>query len=1077
MGNLVIYKASAGSGKTFRLALEYIKLLIQSPSSYRQILAVTFTNKATAEMKERILSQLYGIANQLTDSQDYYDRLEEELGVNGMFIRENARKALHNILHDYSFFHVETIDSFFQTVMRNLAHELQLSNNLAIDLDQKAAIGEAVDEMMEQLIPGTPEIQWILDAIADQIGDNRSWNISRPLKGFAENLFSESYQKHHRQLDNLLTNNFTNGYKNQLRTIREKAKESLQEFYETYHDSITSNPIQADWFNGKSKNGFQAFFKLIEKGESDVSKYDTATIQKFLNSTAEWPNKSLKGQDRINFMGWVEQEWYPLMTGCYEQLKKISCKINTCSLLLRNLNELRLLNVINSCLNEQNMRNNRFLLASTNHLLSELIKDKDAPFIFEKLGTQLKHIMIDEFQDTSRMQWNNFRSLLIECLSSTEGNSLIVGDIKQSIYRWRSGDWKILARMKQEQLPGEIIEEELDTNYRSMGNIISFNDRLFEKLRTMLIQMGKDEGLDVSQIEKAYEKVELQKITTKNKGLGYVNVTLLNPKAEGNEESYEDRTLNLTGEQIMDLHRQGVAFSNMAILVRAKTKNVPLVAKHFSTYYPEIPLVSDEAFKLGASKAIRLVINALQLLLNPQHNLAMVMVADTYLNKVQDKRLTMDSITSLLNKEENELEQLLPEEFIKHRSSLLLFPLYELVEKLIDLFQVNRIPNQEAYLYTFLDELNQYCKERPIDIPSFLNYWKETLQDKTIPSGKVDGIRIMSIHASKGLEFDHVIIPFCDFSLEKSGDTLWCEPTEDPYNQLPTAPVQYGPSMKDSIFQDYYLDEKLQQWIDNLNLLYVALTRPKCNMWIIGRLTVTSKKQVALTNVSGLLFHALGGQVNEYEKADFMYEEGEFYLPAEKQKKISVNPLLQHPDDQESVWTSTHPKLEFRQSHQSQQFLQHQQEESEDDVQQQYMHQGILLHRIFSNLKTADGIDAMLRELEMEGQEIKKNIPMIRKLIDKGLSNKQVRNWFSNEWKISNECTILTLENGKMKEKRPDRVMIGNGKVIVVDFKFGKPKPDYSDQVKGYINLLQGMGYEQVEGYLWYVYNNKIVKV
>ncbi|MCF0186104.1 MAG: UvrD-helicase domain-containing protein, partial [Bacteroidaceae bacterium] len=213
MGNLVIYRASAGTGKTFTLAVEYIKLLVQSPTNYRRILAVTFTNKATAEMKERILSQLYGIGHGLAESEDYYRKVEEDLQLSEAEIRKNALTALHNILHDFSFFHVETIDSFFQTVMRNLAHELQLSTNLAIDLDQKTAISEAVDEMMDQLTPGTPEIEWIMEAIADQIDENKHWNISRPLKDFAKNLFAETYQKHSHQLDSLLSNEYTQAYK------------------------------------------------------------------------------------------------------------------------------------------------------------------------------------------------------------------------------------------------------------------------------------------------------------------------------------------------------------------------------------------------------------------------------------------------------------------------------------------------------------------------------------------------------------------------------------------------------------------------------------------------------------------------------------------------------------------------------------------------------------------------------------------------------------------------------------------------------------------------------------------------
>lgn len=1078
MGNLVIYRASAGSGKTFTLAVEYIKLLIQQPSNYRNILAVTFTNKATAEMKERILSQLYGIAHQLPDSQAYFDRIEKDLGMGEMFIRENARLALHHILHDYSFFHVETIDSFFQTVMRNLAHELQLSNNLTVDLDQQTAISEAVDEMMEQLTPGTPEIEWIMEAIGDQIDNNKNWNISRPLKDFAKNLFAEPYQKNSQKLDKILTNQFTQEYKRELRTLMQKAKDELMEFYHAYRDSLESYGITGDWFANKNSNGFFSFFNNIGNGVTDLEKYQGKWVQKFLEKPENWPNKVVKGADKERFMEIVIGEWYPMMTECYKRLGGLNYKINTCSLLLKNLNELRLLNVIHSCLIDINQRTNRFLLADTNQLLSSLIQESDAPFIFEKLGTQLKHVMIDEFQDTSRMQWNNFRSLLVECLSSAEENSLIVGDIKQSIYRWRNGDWSILANMDRERLPGDIVQEYLDTNRRSMGNIIAFNNFFFEKLRGLMMDMGAEEDLDVEQIAKAYEKVEEQQILKSKKDKGYVNVTLLQCKSDGGEKlDYTEETLNRVGQLITDMREKGIPYSDMAILVRAKSRNVPLVAAHFSQYFPDIPLVSDEAFKLGASKALRLIIHAMNLLLNPSSNLSLVMVVNAYLNQVQKRDVSLARITGQLNKENNQLWTVLPQGFMPEREKLLLLPLYELVERIISLFEVNRIPDQQAYLYTFLDELNQFTKEHPNDIPTFLAYWEETLMAKTIPSGKVKGIRIMSIHASKGLEFNHVIIPFCDFSLEQSGDMLWCQPVEEPMSQLPIAPISFSKVMKDSQFSESYKEEKLQQWIDNMNLLYVAFTRPKCNMFVIGRLSVPKSGEVTRSNVSHLIFHALDGNAKELGDEDFVYESGEFYLPEEKAADLSENPLLQQPDNRDAVWATTHPKLEFRQSNQSQQYLDRQQEDYEEDTQQQYIRQGLLLHRIFSTLHTTADVEPVLKGLEQEGLINKKRIGQLRQLIQRGLGNPQIRDWFSDRWKISNECAILNKVNGQMVVRRPDRVMVSEEMVVVVDFKFGKPEAEHQEQVKGYIQLLRQMGYAVVEGYLWYVYKNEIEEV
>lgn len=1083
MGNLVIYRASAGSGKTFTLAVSYIKLLIQNPRNYRHILAVTFTNKATAEMKQRILSQLYGIGHGLPQSDDYLQKIQQELRLDVATIRQNALQALHLILHDFSFFHVETIDSFFQTVMRSLAHELQLSNNLMVDLDVHTAIEEAVDNMMEQLLPGSPEIQWILETVGDQLDNNRKWDISGPLKSFATHLFDEPYQQVDQHMDELLSNQFTHQYKQDLQNLRDSVLEKLQDYAATFYDSLEENGYTIDDFSYKSGGGI-SFFHKIRNGMIAEEDLAGQRIQSFLTDEKAWSGGPMKKDPRLgDFMACVRNIWKPLMEFCYQEVAAINIKINTCNLLLKNLNELRLLNVIHSFMNENNRKNNHFLLADTNKLLHRLIQDTDAPFIFEKLGTQLHHIMIDEFQDTSRMQWTNFRSLLVECLSATEGDSLVVGDIKQSIYRWRNGDWGILANMDQEDLHGGIRIEDLDTNYRSMGNIIQFNDEFFQKLQERLVAMGTQEGLDVAQITKAYQGVENQQMRPSVAGLGHIDIRLINTTgmkaaADGISE-YDQQTLDQLAAWILELtNDKHVNSSEIAILVRAKSANIPKIANYFGKNYPTIQLVSDEAYQLQASTAVSFITYVLAYIQTPLDKLSLVLLTDSYVNGILQKQVPLATITQQLVASPETVLSYLPNDFIQQLGQLKLLPLYELVERIIHVFQLSTITGQTAYLFTFLDELGKYTQEKPSDITSFLTYWSETLCHVHIPAGKVEGVRIMSIHKSKGLEFNHVAVPFCDFDLASMGrDTVWCQPKTEPYNHLPLAPIQFCKAMKDSEFRQEYTHELLQQWIDNMNLLYVAFTRPKCNLLVIGKLK-PSKDGMPDNTVSHLIFHVLGGKDADYREDNFNWQMGSFYLPQQKKKEVRNNPFECQPQDYSQLMVSTQPQLIFHQSNKSADFLQAVQEEAQvQDAQQFYLSQGLKLHSLFSKIRTVHDVDKCLEELLQNGEVNNKQIKQLRKYIERGFHNNQVADWFSDKWQIYNECNILCLVDGQLQVRRPDRVLIDGEQVIVIDFKFGTPKPEYREQVQQYVQLMRQMGYSQIEGYLWYVYSNKVEKV
>ena len=482
---LVVYKASAGSGKTFRLAVEYIKLLVNNPMAYKNILAVTFTNKATEEMKMRILSQLYGIWKRLPDSKDYMDKVTKELGVTEEYASQQAYVALTNLIHNYNYFRVETIDSFFQSVLRNLARELELTANLHIGLNDKQVEQQAVDELIEGLDHNSKELSWILSFIKENIDDDKTWNVIGEIKTFGENIFKDIYKSHSKGLDSLIQEkNFFAQYTQLLRDIRENAKQKLEDKAKSFFDALDKYGLSVEDF-AYGNGGVCGYFVKLQKGVYDKKELVTSRVENAMNDPMKWLSKNNQNPDSSAYRA-VEAELFDLLNETEAMRVKQARLYKSADLTLKYMNQLRLLNSISEKVNELNKSANRFLLSDTQSLLHELIQDSDSPFIFEKIGTQLEHVMIDEFQDTSTVQWENFKVLLKECLSHEGSQDLILGDVKQSIYRWRSGDWRLLNNIEQEFSSEQMQALPLDINYRSCQQM-----HLLSKLHTGLNKLRR----------------------------------------------------------------------------------------------------------------------------------------------------------------------------------------------------------------------------------------------------------------------------------------------------------------------------------------------------------------------------------------------------------------------------------------------------------------------------------------------------------------------------------------------------------------------------------------------------------
>lgn len=1066
---LTVYKASAGSGKTFTLAREYMTLVINDPTAFRTILAVTFTNKATEEMKQRILSQLYAIANDLPEAGEYLRQIQERLPhMQRKRIIENAGEALSLLIHNYNYFRVETIDTFFQSVLRNLARELDLTANLRIGLNDYQVEQQAVDELIESLESTNKLLFWILDYIHENIADNKSWNVIGQIKKFGENIFKDFYKENAKALNERLgQEGFFKEYTAKLKDMRKQAKDSLLQIAETFFDALDENGLTADDFALKGK-GIYGYFRKLKNGDFDDDKIVNSTLCKCLEAPKNWVKASdaKKGCPALDL---VNSMLFDLLKFSEENRPKMLYLYKSATLTLRHINQLRLLNSIELKVRELNQTANRFLLSDTQTLLHSLVKGTDSPFIFEKIGTRLEHIMIDEFQDTSTIQWRNFRVLLDETMSHENGGNLIVGDVKQSIYRWRSGDWRLLNNIEDEfRHSGKSLKVEvLDTNRRSEANVVCFNNAFFPaavSLEASTLEESSPDG--AAQMRAAYKDV-VQGIPEGKQAQrkGYVRIELL-PRDGKEEDGIMQRILQVIDE----LTGNGIPENKIAILTR-NNSSIQAIADFLSCNSSH-KLVSDEAFRLDASQAVKLIVTALRFLDNPEDA-----ISEAILKEFACQHPHQEDIAHFLK---------------AHRLRLLQMPFYDLAEKICSMLNFNGIPamaQQGAYMCAFFDQLTNYLADHTADVTEFLAEWDATIHSKSIQSDKTNGIRLMTIHKSKGLEVDNVIIPFCDWTLEKS-NIIWCSPGEEPFGELPIIPIDFSSKMmKNSVYEADYELEHLQNMVDNLNLLYVAFTRARQHLFVMGKRGNGNARsytiEQALPSVRETLGEsgtecALEGIGSDNKTESILFEYGDIARETTQDKPTDGNSqnIFGQPHRQTHVDIVSCDKLpEFRESNKSKDFIQG---DEEEELHKHYVKMGTVLHQLFSTIQTHEDMGQALRQFELDGIIYDDDISRERleKLLRKRLETPQIRDWFSDKWKVFNECSIIQMSSGKLQEQRPDRVIIDEeGHVVVIDFKFGKPRPAYQQQVRNYMSLLRGMGYEQTRGYLWYVYPNNIEEV
>lgn len=735
---LTVYRASAGAGKTHKLTGEYLTLLFTGPGAFRRILAVTFTNKATDEMKTRIVDELYNLAS--GRKSDYVELLKSTYSLTEVQVRKQAAKILIDILHDYSAFNISTIDRFFQQTMRAFTREIGLQGGYGIEMDQELVLTTAIDNLLSDL--EKPEskdlLGWLLRFAEDKIESGGEWNLRKDIMALSREVFKESYKAFSEAVGrDIEDKKALEDYKNELYGIIRSVEATAKELGERGLAILNKYGLKVTDFKGGSRSPLTLLDRLVQ-GEM---KEPSATFIGLADNLDGCFTKTVSLGTRQIIGCAFEDGLNDCIKGIISLFDNLTA-YNTAREIVRYYYTLGILTDVSRQIAAYREEKNVMLIADTTELLSKVIEGSDAPFIYEKTGTHVDHYMIDEFQDTSGMQWNNFRPLIEESLAHSRDN-LIVGDVKQSIYRFRNSDWKLLDEQVQADFSPEVVHEEtLKDNWRSCRNIVEFNNALFTTLPGVL-QTVYNEALSVSSLSEeqraafftkimsAYDKSFQQVPPPFMQKDGHVRIEFL---SGDDEKDWKEEALGRLPGVLEKLQDNGYALKDIAILVRTNQEGAQ-VADTLLAYKEEHPsnrynydIISDEALFVSGSTAVRFMVSLLRYLKNPEDRTNGQIALYSY--QVLKGRFGVETPA-------------FPPEVVSVLQILSRQSLYEITEGLFRLFADDFPENEQVFVQAFLDMVSEYTQKESADLNRFLNGGTKRAAGKQLPH-RMDRMRSVS---------------------------------------------------------------------------------------------------------------------------------------------------------------------------------------------------------------------------------------------------------------------------------------------------------------------------------------------
>ncbi len=1067
---LTVYKASAGSGKTFRLVTEYLKLLLAGDQNHRHILAVTFTNKATAEMKERIVDQLYNLA--AGKESPYREVLLEETGLAEGELAARASVSLSNLLFDFSRFQVSTIDKFTQRILKAFCREAGINPAYELETDNDLLIAEAADRLIAGMGENPRLQRWLRSFVEDKIRNNRSFSITYDLTSLGNELFREQLQDKLRVLEEFFApEENSHRYLEILNDIVYRFAGTLKQQSAGLVGAYTRAGFTAGDFSYGDR-GVAGFLEKTAAGEVPPSL--GIRVMKAAADAEGWVAKSSKKQEALreftaaNLVPGLQQlvRYYSENSRNYFTAKVILSEWYTAAVLTDLYKELA------------NLGRDRGILplSGSNLLLKGIIDGNDTPFIYEKTGNIIGHLMLDEFQDTSGMQWSNFRPLVANSLSQGK-KSLVVGDVKQSIYRWRNGNWNLLeSGIFSDFRNFPVQEKSLKENYRSGREIVDFNSRFFGVFLQVMADYGQAHftGVDFqAPLRELYRDVVQKPATKQGKPAGFAGIC----RVDATGEEFTERTLEKLVEQVRQLQDRGFRAGTIAILVRRKEQGV-WVVRHFlrEASLPgnrdyNLKIVSGDSLMLGSSPGVGFIIHWLKYLIDSDDRLnraALLHLYNNYVRPVPGLQCPGAGGLSpgmagwnLTSASLGEFDTLLVPLFSGIENQLAISSLDEKITRICATFGLFDLTAELPFLQVLIDKASEMNGRLNGDVPGFLTWWEEEGQKVGVTAGgETDAIRLLTIHASKGLEFEAVLMPFCDWKLsENKNNILWCTPVVSPFNMAPLVPVAYSGTLGTTWFDQEYRQEFFNILVDNLNLLYVAFTRARSVLWVSLPARGASGTMAALVN------EALPGSFPQMPGACHATDGWEAFTTGEI--PAFPDPQAAPRDLPETRWHFTDYSGRLRLKTLSGDFL----EGLEKGITRKNF--GKQVHALLSQIKTREDVEPACKRALAAGMVQPREFDLIREHVGKMIAHPVAVEWFSGKLKILTETDLLT----SSLTLRPDRIMISGDQAVIVDFKTGMRNPEHENQVRQYTGVLRQTGFREVKGYLWYIRDNRLLEV
>ncbi|MGI6320905.1 MAG: UvrD-helicase domain-containing protein [Bacteroidales bacterium] len=1024
-GNFVVYKASAGSGKTYNLAKEFFKITFANPELFKNILAITFTNKAANEMKTRIvenLNEFISLSIEEAQAHNMLKMIHQESGISYEKMLENSQIVLNKILYNYADFSIMTIDSFYQKILRSFAYDMGIPVNYRLEIELDELIKQLIDRLMSQF-GENPEIKKVLiEYINQNISDERTWNVEDEIAKFAKQIFDENLYKHIRKLHNVKIHD----YIELIKKIRKRVYKLKKEIVQKAADLITKIEGQGidieEDFTYKRRGYGGWLLRLKNEDFSDIGSYAKNAI-----FNDKWFSA------KSSFWGIFE----PIKTDVTDASKEILLNLKDLTDLeniSKNIYSLALLYQIYIDVEKIKVDDSVFFLSETNLKIYEIIKDQPSPFIYERIGDRYYHYFIDEFQDTSTIQWLNIAPLISEAISQTHqsghGSAIIFGDEKQSIYRFRGGDFNQILELAKPENTKNLI-----TNFRSTEKVVKFNNEVFKLANSVL---GENKYKSI------YED-SAQEIKDEN-GHGYVEFRTI-------EEGFFDDVFEI----IQDALKRNYSQKDIAILsfTHKPLQEIAQALTNTNLNNGEsINVVSSDSLKLHQSPKVQFLHNIISFFKNennPIINAAIIL----YLCEINN----IDSSKHLAISNDKKRVESFIEEISKNKISyktMTQLNIYELVEEAHRVFFDDKIA--DPYVSAFINIIYKYNKEQKRDT-DFVEWWAEKKDKHSISiSENIDGVRLISVHSSKGLEFPIVIM--LNKAVRNKGSNIWIDKELDFQNldyNLPVSLVRSFKIEKNKIFEDEQFNSRFLEEVamekdlvdmDNLNSFYVALTRAKEELYLLSEKT---------TNSSANINDRLIANIEQIEGSNKTEDDGLLRLswgtPTTKVKEeIEQENVVKLEKTKSNAWDKIWVLNEIKRL---------------DELQEW----GNNFHEIMQNIVSIDNVENSTKIIAQRHNIEASKLGVLKNMAKSVCTHPQLEKYFSHNYKVYNEKSILS-EDGEVF--RPDRIMIKGDNASVIDFKTGTYTESDSLQVEKYIKLLIKLNYKDVKGFLVYVHANNI---